>query len=78
VEYFPPMMIYMIASGESSGTLDQMLVRAAENQERDLQGAVTAFVSLFEPLMLLVMAGIVLFIVMAIMMPIMSMNQLVV
>ncbi|AQQ67625.1 type II secretion system protein GspF [Microbulbifer agarilyticus] len=78
VEYFPPMMTYMIASGESSGTLDQMLVRAAENQERDLQGAVTAFVSLFEPIMLLLMAGIVLFIVMAIMMPIMSMNQLVV
>ncbi|WP_160153709.1 type II secretion system inner membrane protein GspF [Microbulbifer sp. ALW1] len=77
VEYFPPMMIYMIASGESSGTLDQMLVRAAENQEQDLQGAVTAFVSLFEPIMLLVMAAIVLFIVMAIMMPIMNMNQLV-
>lgn len=76
-EYFPPMMIYMIASGESSGTLDQMLVRAAENQEQDLQGAVTAFVSLFEPIMLLVMAAIVLFIVMAIMMPIMNMNQLV-
>lgn len=78
VEYFPPMMIYMIASGESSGSLDEMLGRAAESQERDLQGAVTAFVSLFEPAMLLVMAGIVLFIVMAIMMPIMSMNQLVV
>ncbi|AMX02593.1 type II secretion system inner membrane protein GspF [Microbulbifer thermotolerans] len=78
VEYFPPMMIYMIASGESSGTLDEMLGRAAESQEQDLQGAVTAFVSLFEPAMLLLMAGIVLFIVMAIMMPIMSMNQLVV
>jgi general secretion pathway protein F len=78
VEYFPPMMIYMIASGESSGTLDAMLGRAAESQEQDLQSAVTAFVSLFEPAMLLMMAGIVLFIVMAIMMPIMSMNQLVV
>ncbi|SHE55261.1 general secretion pathway protein F [Microbulbifer donghaiensis] len=78
VEYFPPMMIYMIASGESSGTLDEMLGRAAESQEQDLQGAVTAFVSLFEPAMLLLMASIVLFIVMAIMMPIMSMNQLVV
>ena len=78
VEYFPPMMIYMIASGESSGTLDEMLTRAAESQEQDLQGAVTAFVSLFEPAMLLMMAAIVLFIVMAIMMPIMSMNQMVV
>ncbi|MDP5209064.1 type II secretion system inner membrane protein GspF [Microbulbifer sp. 2205BS26-8] len=78
VGYFPPMMIYMIASGESSGTLDEMLHRAAESQEQDLQGAVTAFVSLFEPIMLLVMAGIVLFIVMAIMMPILSMNELVV
>lgn len=78
VEYFPPMMIYMIASGESSGTLDEMLGRAAESQEQDLQGAVTAFVSLFEPAMLLLMAAIVLFIVMAIMMPIMSMNQMVV
>ncbi|GAB2902340.1 type II secretion system inner membrane protein GspF [Microbulbifer echini] len=76
IGYFPPMMIYMIASGESSGTLDEMLQRAAESQEQDLQGAVTAFVSLFEPLMLLVMAAIVLFIVMAIMMPIMSMNEL--
>ncbi|MCO1335122.1 type II secretion system inner membrane protein GspF [Microbulbifer sp. OS29] len=78
IGYFPPMMIYMIASGESSGTLDEMLQRAAESQEQDLQGAVTAFVSIFEPLMLLIMAGIVLFIVMAIMMPILSMNELVV
>jgi len=76
IGYFPPMMVYMIASGESSGTLDEMLQRAAESQEQDLQGAVTAFVSLFEPLMLLVMAAIVLFIVMAIMMPIMGMNEL--
>ncbi|WP_445361943.1 type II secretion system inner membrane protein GspF [Microbulbifer sp. EKSA005] len=78
VGYFPPMMIYMIASGESSGTLDEMLQRAADSQEQDLQGAVTAFVSIFEPLMLLIMAAIVLFIVMAIMMPILSMNELVV
>ncbi|GAA5523547.1 type II secretion system protein F [Microbulbifer aestuariivivens] len=78
VEYFPPMMIYMIASGESSGSLDDMLGRAAASQEEDLQSAVTAFVSLFEPVMLLLMAAIVLFIVMAIMMPIMSMNQAVI
>ncbi|MFS1523620.1 type II secretion system inner membrane protein GspF [Microbulbifer sp. 2304DJ12-6] len=78
IGYFPPMMIYMIASGESSGTLDEMLHRAAQSQEQDLQGAVTAFVSLFEPIMLLVMAAIVLFIVMAIMMPILSMNELVI
>ncbi|GMG88241.1 type II secretion system inner membrane protein GspF [Biformimicrobium ophioploci] len=75
--YFPPMMVYMIASGESSGSLDEMLARAAESQEQDLESAVSAFVSLFEPAMLLVMAAIVLFIVMAIMLPIMGMNQMV-
>ncbi|MEQ6885064.1 type II secretion system inner membrane protein GspF [Salicola sp. Rm-C-2C1-2] len=74
--YFPPMMIHMIGSGEASGELDQMLERTATHQENDLQGKISALVGLFEPLMLLVMGGVVLIIVLAIMLPIMNMSQL--
>jgi general secretion pathway protein F len=75
--YFPPMMIHMIASGEASGELDAMLERTANNQESDLQAKIATMVGLFEPLMLLVMGGIVLVIVMAIMQPILTMTDLV-
>ncbi|HET8731762.1 MAG TPA: type II secretion system inner membrane protein GspF [Moraxellaceae bacterium] len=75
--YFPPMMMQMIASGEQSGELDQMLSRAAIMQEKELSSLITTLVGLFEPLMLLVMAGVVLIIVLAIMLPILSMNNLV-
>ena len=74
--YFPPMMIHMIGSGEASGELDRMLERTATHQENDLQGKISALVGLFEPLMLLVMGGVVLIIVLAIMLPIMNMSQL--
>lgn len=75
--YFPPMMLHMIASGESSGELDSMLERTATMQENTLQAKIQALVGLFEPLMLLVMGGVVLIIVMAIMLPILSMSDLV-
>lgn len=75
--YFPPMMMQMIASGEQSGELDQMLARAATMQEKELSSLITTLVGLFEPLMLLMMAGVVLIIVLAIMLPILSMNNLV-
>lgn len=75
--YFPPMMIHMIASGESSGELDQMLHRTATHQESDLQGLIETIVGLFEPLMLLFMGGVVLIIVLAIMLPILNMSNLV-
>ena len=74
--YFPPMMLHMIASGEASGELDQMLERTSRSQETDLQGKIAALVGLFEPLMLLVMGGVVLIIVLAIMLPIMDMSNL--
>ena len=74
--YFPPMMIHMIGSGEASGELDRMLERTATHQENDLQGKISALVGLFEPMMLLVMGGVVLIIVLAIMLPIMNMSQL--
>jgi len=74
---FPPLMLYMVASGETSGELENMLKRTAEQQERELESLITTLVGLFEPLMLLFMGGIVMVIVMAIMMPLMSMNTLV-
>lgn len=75
--YFPPMMLQMIASGEQSGELDDMLARAAQMQEKELSSLITTLVGLFEPMMLLLMAGVVLLIVLAIMLPILSMNNLV-
>ena len=75
--YFPPMLLHMIASGETSGELDSMLERTARMQENTLQSKIAAIVGLFEPMMLLVMGVVVLIIVMAIMLPILNMSNLV-
>ncbi|MCE5975627.1 type II secretion system inner membrane protein GspF [Pseudomonas sp. JR33AA] len=73
----PALMLHMIASGERAGELDNMLERAADLQEKHLAGRISLLVSLCEPLMLLVMGCIVLFIVLAILLPILNLNQLV-
>jgi len=75
--YFPPMMIQMIASGENSGELDTMLSRAAKAQEKDLQVMISAFLALFGPLVLVLMAILVFGIVIAMMLPIINMNQMI-
>ena len=77
VRYFPPMLLHMVASGEASGQLDAMLAKVADYQQKELTRLVGTLVQLFQPLMLLVMAGLVLMIVLAILVPILSMNQLV-
>jgi general secretion pathway protein F len=74
---FPPMMIHLISSGESSGELDTMLERAAIHQERELDSILQALVGLLGPLMILVMGGLVLLIVLAMLLPIFQLNQLV-
>jgi general secretion pathway protein F len=74
---FPPMMIHLISSGETSGELDTMLERAAQHQERELDAVLQAMVGLLGPLMILVMGGLVLVIVMAMLLPIFELNQLV-
>ena len=75
--HFPPMLIHMVASGEASGELDAMLERVATHQQAEVERIVGALVALFQPLMLLLMGGMVMFIVMAVLLPILNMNQLV-
>ena len=76
-EVFPPMMVHMVASGEASGELENMLARSASNQERELEMALGNLMAVFEPLMIIVMAAVVCTIVFAILMPIIQMNNLV-
>ena len=65
VGYLPPMLLHMVASGEASGQLDSMLERVAIFQQAEVERVVTTVVSLFQPLMLVLMGGLVMFIVMA-------------
>jgi general secretion pathway protein F len=74
---FPPMLVAMIGSGEAVGNLGEALAGAADDQQRDLDAWVRAMVALVEPAILLVMGGLVMMMVLAILLPIMSMNNLV-
>ena len=74
---FPPLVIHLIASGEATGRLDTMLARAAEAQSRELENWVRGLTALLGPLLILAMGMVVLFVVVAILLPIFEMNQLV-
>ena len=74
---FPPMTVQLIASGEATGELQAMLGRAADHQDREVEGIIAAFLGLFEPILILVMGAVVLLIVLGILLPIFDLNQLV-
>jgi general secretion pathway protein F len=74
---FPPMMIHLISSGESSGELEKMLERAATNQEREMDGLLSTMTNLLGPMMIVFMGSIVMFIVIALLLPIFQLNDLV-
>jgi general secretion pathway protein F len=73
---FPPLLLHLIASGEASGELGAMLERAARQQQEEVAGRTTLLVGLLEPLLILAMGGIVLLIVLAVLQPIIEINQL--
>ena len=74
---FPPLLVHMVASGETSGKLAPMLERAARLETQALERRLSVFLTLLEPVMILLMGGMVLMIVLAILLPIMEINQLV-
>ena len=74
---FPPMLAHLVASGEASGRLQEMLERAARLENEALERRLRVLVTLVEPLMILLMGAMVLLIVLAILLPIIDINQLV-
>jgi general secretion pathway protein F len=74
---FPPMTTHLISSGEASGRLQEMLSRAASNQEREVDSLISTLLGIMQPLLVIVMAVIVLLIVLAILLPIFEINNLI-
>ncbi|MGH8044603.1 MAG: type II secretion system F family protein, partial [Stenotrophomonas sp.] len=74
---YPPILVHLVASGEKTGALAPLLERAAQTISREIERRAMALTALLEPAMILVMGGVVLTIVLAVLMPIMEMNQLV-
>lgn len=75
-ELIPPMIIYMAVGGENSGELPAMLEKAADQLDQDFESFLQAALSLVEPAIIVLMGGIVASIVLAIMLPILQLNQL--
>ncbi|HEY1125053.1 MAG TPA: type II secretion system inner membrane protein GspF [Sphingobium sp.] len=76
VEVFPPLLVYLAASGESAGQLDMMLERAADYLEREFDAYSAAALSLLEPVIIILMGGVVATIILSILLPIMQLQSL--
>jgi general secretion pathway protein F len=74
---FPPMMIHLISSGEAGGRLEEMLSRSASGQEREVDGLIAALLGILQPLLIVLMGGVVMVIVLAILLPIFEINNLI-
>jgi general secretion pathway protein F len=77
LKVFPPVLVHLAASGEATGQLAPMLERAATNLSREAERRALALSTLLEPLLILAMGAVVLGIVLAVLMPIIEINQLV-
>jgi general secretion pathway protein F len=73
---FPPILVYMAASGESSGRLEPMLARAADYLEREFNTFTAVALSLLEPAIIILMGGVVAVIVLSILLPLLQINSL--
>ncbi|MEW4468266.1 type II secretion system inner membrane protein GspF [Parasphingorhabdus sp. JC815] len=73
---FPPMLVYLTASGEASGQLDDMLARAADYLEREFDNFTSTALSLLEPLIIVVLGGVVAIVILAILLPILQLQNL--
>jgi general secretion pathway protein F len=74
---FPPLLVHLVANGEQSGQLPAMLERAAREQEAEVERLLTWLAALVQPALIIIMGAIVLALVLAVMLPIVSMNQLI-
>lgn len=74
---FPPMILHLVASGEASGELPRVLEQASRQQELVVEARLSTLTALLEPLLILVMGGVVLVIVLATLEPIIEMNSLI-
>ena len=76
LKVFPPLAVHMITVGEETGKLDEMLIKIAENYEVSLQNALKRFINLLEPMIILIMGGVVGFIVVSMLLAIFSINEM--
>ena len=74
---FPPILVHMVSVGEKSGSLEEMLMKAAESYEGDVETTVAGLTSVIEPLMIVIMGTLVGFVVLSILLPMLEMSTIV-